>query len=419
MSDKAIARDILAAVLTLTASFAQGGDHAPWPTDWNNWSDPALMVAVVNAGNPADSTGYGSVGYNYNIGKYEVTAGQYTAFLNAVADTDAYGLYSPNMWSTSNGCKIERTGSSGSYVYAVASDYANRPVNCVSWGDSARFANWLHNGQPTGEQGLSTTEDGAYYLNGATTNVALMAVRREADWKWAVTSEDEWYKASYYKGGSTSAGYWDYPTKSDTPPINTVLSTDPGNHANFYDYYHTGNNTYTIGSPYYRTEVGDFESSASAYDTFDQGGNVWEWNEALATTSSRGLRGGSFDYYSIDLLASYRTYYGPAGEDISVGFRVASVFEFLLGDANKDGTVNVVDLTALLNNYNKTGMVWENGDFTADHKVDVADLTELLNNYNQTYGAGVVSGTAVPEPNSLVLTGIALTALLYWWRKRA
>ena len=28
---------------------------------------------------------YGSVGYAYNIGKYEVTAGQYTEFLNAVA----------------------------------------------------------------------------------------------------------------------------------------------------------------------------------------------------------------------------------------------------------------------------------------------------------------------------------------------
>ena len=43
-------------------------------------------VAVGNAGNAADTlTGYGSVGYNYNIGKHEVTAAQYTVFLNAVA----------------------------------------------------------------------------------------------------------------------------------------------------------------------------------------------------------------------------------------------------------------------------------------------------------------------------------------------
>ena len=37
----------------------------------------------------------------------------------------------------------------------------------------------------------------------------------------------------------------------------------------------------SIGSPYYRTNVGEFENSASAYGTFDQGGNVWEWNEAI------------------------------------------------------------------------------------------------------------------------------------------
>jgi len=53
---------------------------------------------VGNPGNAADSTGYGSVGYAYNIGTYEVTAGQYCEFLNAVATTDAYGLLSlPNI----------------------------------------------------------------------------------------------------------------------------------------------------------------------------------------------------------------------------------------------------------------------------------------------------------------------------------
>jgi len=37
------------------------------------------------------------VAYNYHIGKYDVTVGQYTAFLNAVAATDKYGLYIPQM----------------------------------------------------------------------------------------------------------------------------------------------------------------------------------------------------------------------------------------------------------------------------------------------------------------------------------
>ena len=167
---------VLVAGLLLAAGAATGQTHAPWPTDWNNYTDPALWATVGDPGNLADTRyatpGYGAVDYTYNIGKFEVTAGQYTAFLNAVAKTDTYGLYNTNMdqdlpppWGY--GCNIKRTGSAGSYMYTVASDYANRPVNYVSWGDAVRFANWLTNGKPTGVQGPSTTEDGAYHLAGA------------------------------------------------------------------------------------------------------------------------------------------------------------------------------------------------------------------------------------------------------------
>ena len=59
----------------------------------------AITIATVpvgdvgNANDPATGNIYGSVNYPYRIGTYEVTAGQYTAFLNAVAATDTYGLY--------------------------------------------------------------------------------------------------------------------------------------------------------------------------------------------------------------------------------------------------------------------------------------------------------------------------------------
>ena len=222
------------------------------------------------------------------------------------------------MWSSSYGCKIERSGSSGSYTYSVAGDWANRPVNYVSFGDAARFANWLHNAQPTGAQGLSTTEDGAYYLNGATSNAALLAVSREADWKWAITSEDEWYKAAYHKNDGDTGNYFDYPTSNDSAPSNDLVEPiDPGNNATFYD------SGYTIGSPYYRTEFGAHENSDSPYGTFDQGGNVWEWNEALIG-SYRGLRGGSFGGVDV-LFASYRNGNSPTLELSSVGFRVSEV----------------------------------------------------------------------------------------------
>ena len=268
------------------------------------------------------TTGYGAVGYTYNIGKYEVTAGQYTEFLNAVAATDTYGLYNTNMWSSTYGCKIQRSGTSGNYTYSVASDYANRPVNYVSLGRLGRFANWLHNGQPTGAQSLSTTEDGAYSLNGATTDAALLAVTRKTDWKWAVTSEDEWYKAAYYKGGSTNAGYWDYPTSSDTAPGRDMADALGQQRQLLH-----GTLRYPIDSGKYTTVVGEFQNSDSPYGTFDQGGNVWEWNEAIISSSSRGLRGGSFVYDSYYLLASHRNGGCPTLEDVNIGFRVASVPE--------------------------------------------------------------------------------------------
>jgi formylglycine-generating enzyme len=269
----------------------------------------------------------GAVAYDYRIGKYEVTAGQYTVFLNAVAKTDTYGLYNPMMWADNYGCKIQRTGESDNYTYSVAADRANRPVDFVSWGDAARFANWLHNSQPglvhPVPQDANSTEDGAYHLDGAITNAALAAVVRQVNWKWAISNEDEWYKAAYYKGGGTNAGYWDYATRSDTPPNNVLATpTDPGNSATYYV-----SPVYTLGSPYYRTEAGAHENSSSPYGTFDQCGNAWEWNESITWETMRGIRGGAYYNNAPPLSAARRYDYEATFETSSAGFRVVSVPE--------------------------------------------------------------------------------------------
>ncbi len=237
---------------------------------------------------------------------YEVTAGQYTEFLSAVAATDTHGLYNTSMWSNSYGCKIQRSGGSGSYTYSVASDWENRPVNYVGWYDSLRFANWLHNGQGAGD-----TEDGAYDMSGSS------VVRKAGAQVW-LPSEDEWYKAAYHKNDGVTGNYFLYPTSSDSAPSNVLVGPgDPGNNATF-------NNT--IGSPYHRTEVGAHENSVSPYDTFDMGGNVWEWNET-PLGSFRGRRGSSYSSGDSTLSSSYRGYSLPYYEQGSIGFRVASVPE--------------------------------------------------------------------------------------------
>ena len=136
---------------------------------------------------------------------------------------------------------------------------------------------------------------------------------------WA--SEDEWYKAAYYKGGSTNAGYFDFPASSDTAPGRDMGDVS-GNNANCFG------SPYPIDSGKYTTVVGEFENSDSPYGTFDQGGNVWEWNEAVLSGSYRSLRGGSFNYYDYTLGASYRYYYFyPTYENGDFGFRVSEVPE--------------------------------------------------------------------------------------------
>ncbi|MGB2821482.1 MAG: SUMF1/EgtB/PvdO family nonheme iron enzyme [Phycisphaerae bacterium] len=278
----------------------------------------------------------GAVDYEYRIGKYEVTAGQYCEFLNAVAATDPYGLYVLMMsWLRQHGCNIQRSGESGGYSYSVAPDWANRPVNWVDWGDAARFANWLHNGQPTGTltgdpaQDADLTEDGAYFINGAAAIAEFQAVTREADWKWAIPTEDEWYKAAYYDG---EAGvYYDYATGTDSRPSNDLVEpTDPGNNATFTRLVASGED-FTIGSPYYRTDVGAHENSESPYGTYDQSGNVSEWTETV-TGSDHAARGGGWFSGNVfnpgyGLHAAERSSGPPYGLSDLVGFRVCQVPE--------------------------------------------------------------------------------------------
>jgi formylglycine-generating enzyme len=270
-----------------------------------------VNIATVQVGNPGNAVGtygFGTANYTYNIGKFDVTSGQYAAFLNAVAKTDTFGVYNSAMANSTVGDPgIIRTGSSGSYLYTVSPGRNNNPVTEVSFWDATRFANWLDNGQPMGPEGNGTTETGAYTLT--STAIAQDTVERNANATWAVTSEDEWFKAAYYNptlnGGAS--GYWIYPTQSDS------ISTSQAN---------------SLGSGVFdTTPVGDYPYP-SYYGTYDQGGNVYQWNESIYYGQFRGLRGWTFNTNPVPSYLTLGDNFDAASAfEYDIGFRVVQVPE--------------------------------------------------------------------------------------------
>jgi formylglycine-generating enzyme required for sulfatase activity len=293
-------------------------------------------VTVGNAGNANDTGGglIGAVAYDYQIGKYDVTIGQYTAFLNAVAATDTNSLYNSGMGTDLNIAGISQTGGSGSYTYSVLGS-ANRPITYVSWFDSARFANWMANGQPTGAQTSTTTENGAYNVNGVTSGTAPAKNATNPNTSAAPTffipNQNEWYKAAYYLPtlNSSSGGYYTYATQSNTAPGNVVgILANQANYAPGGVHSVTQSGSYS-GSQNYLTDVGAFSGSGSFYGTFDQSGNVYQWNDFDgAAGSSRGLRGGAWSdgafFVSSSVSSSGSNSLDPSIEGNGIGFRLAS-----------------------------------------------------------------------------------------------
>jgi formylglycine-generating enzyme required for sulfatase activity len=210
-------------------------------------------------------------------------------------------------------------GRSGSYSYSVYGSYnqaANCPVFDVTWGDAARFCNWLQNGQPVGAEGPGTTETGAYTLNGNATD--WMTVNRNVGATYFLPSANEWYKAAYYN--PANGRYWLYPTQSNTAPTN-VLSGTGTNNANFCN----SSGAYTDPTNYL-TPVGAFAASPSPYGTYDMSGDVWQWNEArIAGDDYSGMYGGCW-YLSTNWFeaTNHPYYYPPTTTYDMVGFRVAS-----------------------------------------------------------------------------------------------
>lgn len=290
----------------------------------------ALCYSTVTAITP-DTVEVGNVGsfghprivvpYKYQIGTYEVTNGEYAAFLNAVARRDPHGLYNTEMTTTG----ITRSGINGSFTYDTIEGREQHPVVYVSFWDAARFVNWLSNGKPTGMQDALSTEDGSYFLNGVTIPEDI-SVSREADSRWVIPTENEWLKAAHHKNDGDTDNYWEYATMSDRRP---TAGAPPGS------------DSHRIGSVNFDRAVGDttpvgaYQDFPSAYGTYDQAGNVFEWTESIVfpqpissnTWTRRRSKGGGWTRELIFLESYVSTASLSSFERNDFGFRVAYVPE--------------------------------------------------------------------------------------------
>lgn len=281
----------------LAASIASLGLAGSLSASTVYWQD-VNWVTVGDAGNAADTTGFGAVSKDFRMMSFEFTNRDYVAFLNAVDQTGAntLKLYNASMTSDGRGGIDFQPGNANGSKYVVKTDFGTKPVNFVDWFDAARVANFMHNGGTVG----ASTETGAYNLGGATTGSTFA---RNADALFWIPTQDEWYKTAFYKGGGTSAGYWEYATQSETAPTAVTASASgvgsAGPSGNFANYRASSDWNGMDGNV---TSV-QTNGGPSAYGAYDMNGNVREVIEGSPATNAV-WRGGSFSGASTQVSAT-------------------------------------------------------------------------------------------------------------------
>lgn len=261
------------------------------------------FVTIGQPGNAPDKEGpwnIGAVGYEYGIGKYEISR----SMIETANQLGGLGITLFNL------------------TYYGGND-PRRPATQVSWNEAARFVNWLNvsTGYHAAYKFLVQPGETGYDRN---SNILLWSQSdagydatnpfRNSLARYALPSGDEWYKAAYYD--PSVALYWDYATASNSVPTKTTGGTSPGTAVWGLDVY---------AGPAFVTLAG----GTSAYGTLGQGGNARELTETTYTrvnndpSLNRLLRGGDWLNGSDPLKAGWYFSRIP-GEDVdgAQGFRV-------------------------------------------------------------------------------------------------
>ncbi len=212
----------------------------------------AGYVTIGDAGNKADKNGHGSVGYEYKISTHEVNL---TEFAKAVEADSRVGNGNENYWNDG----VRRVGEKG-------------PASMVSWYEAAKYCNWMTSGN---------AYKGAYGFDKDGKLTSVMSRKEILDsgsLYYVLPTEDEWYKAAYFRGPLGSDLWSLYANGTDEAP----KAGKEG--SNYNNVLKEPNCTWEIG--------GALEQN----DTYNMMGNVWEWLEGdpLASGGEGFFRGGSY-----------------------------------------------------------------------------------------------------------------------------
>jgi hypothetical protein len=204
-----------AALLILTLPASAG---SPIQLDLVTIGDPGN---VAYGGGPVGiNAGRGSVAYEYDIGRSEVSAGQWLAFYNTFStqSADLAHMLRPLLWPAAPDFTYQGPGDR--YEFTQALTHPEQSPLGITWRQAAMFCNWLHNGQSSDPASLT---NGAYDTSTFTRNddgTFNDQAAHNAGARFWIPTLDEWLKAAHYdpdKNGN-GPGWWEYANSSDEPP---------------------------------------------------------------------------------------------------------------------------------------------------------------------------------------------------------
>jgi gamma-glutamyl hercynylcysteine S-oxide synthase len=245
----------------------------------------------------------------YEIGKYEVTRGEYRRFMEAGGYRDP-GYWSAEGWEWLRSDAIDYAGMHGAVVRTVRPEGQRDRAEPEHWGD---------------EQDWGT---GPFLQTDRHPVVGVTYYEAEAYCKWAggrLPTEAEWEKAARWTG--TRSTIWPWGDVWDAERCNNLLSHSPAG----------GGYRKLQSSP-----VGSYPDGISPYGCLDMVGNAYEWVADWPrsypgnpepfdhTQAYRLVKGGCWDDGPANNRCAYRGWYLPPssggtgpGDCDYIGFRMA------------------------------------------------------------------------------------------------